>query len=241
MQASSRRKIWLAGALGLAFAIGFVAARWPDVAALVDETPSTTAFIERAHERAKSEGTAAPRRQVVGWARISDHLKHAVVVSEDIDFFSHSGFAWNEVEAAVRDTVEEGKALRGASTITQQLAKNLWLSPSRNPLRKLQEVVLTWQLERTLSKRRILELYLDSVEMGPGVWGAEAAARHFYGKAARDLTVREAAQLAAGLPRPTSWFPGCGSKAYARRVDRLVARMEKTAWVAREVRDAPAR
>src|SRR5690606_21472291 len=141
----------------------------------------------------------------------------------------------------VRDTVEDGKPLRGASTITQQLAKNLWLSPSRNPLRKLQEVVLTWQLERTLSKRRILELYLDSVEMGPGVWGAEAAARHFYGKPARDLTAREAAQLAAGLPRPTSWFPGCGSKAYARRVDRLVARMEKTAWVAREVRDAQPR
>jgi monofunctional biosynthetic peptidoglycan transglycosylase len=227
--------------LAAAATVGFVVARWPDVDALVEATPSTTAFLERARDRAKADGTVAPRRQVVGWARTSDHLKHAVVVSEDIDFFSHSGFAWNEVEAAVRDTVEEGKALRGASTITQQLAKNLWLSPSRNPLRKLQEVVLTWQLERTLSKRRILELYLDSVEMGPGVWGAEAAARHFFGKPARDLSVREAAQLAAGLPRPTSWFPGCGSKAYARRVDRLVARMEKTAWVAREVRDAQPR
>lgn len=241
MQASSKKKVWLGIALALACATGFVLARWPSVGALIEETPSTTAFLERARERAAAAGGAPPRRQVVGWARISDHLKHAVVVSEDIDFFSHRGFAWNEVEAALRDTIEDGKALRGASTITQQLAKNLWLSPSRNPLRKLEETILTWQLERTLSKRRILELYLDSVEMGPGVWGAEAAARQFFGKPARDLGRREAAQLAAGLPRPSSWFPGCGSKAYERRVDRLVARMEKTEWVAREVREAAPR
>lgn len=235
------RRWWivaLAALLALCAILGWRWARWPNVDKLVEQVPETTAFLERARATAARQGQPPPIRRPVGWQRLSAHLKHAVVVSEDIDFFSHDGFAWGEVEQAVRDAVEEKKAPRGASTITQQLAKNLWLSPSRSPLRKLDEVLLTRQLEAKLTKRRILELYLDSVEMGPGVWGAEAASRKFFGKPASALDRREAASLAAGLPRPSSWFPGCGRPAYDRRVARLVGRMEATDWVAREVREA---
>ena len=127
------------------------------------------------------------------------------------------------------------QAPRGASTLTQQLAKNLWLSPSRNPLRKREEVVLTRQLEKHLDKRRILELYLNVVEFGPGVFGAEAAARHYFGKSARDLTEHEAAQLAGGLSRPSRWHPGSTSQAYARHVERIEGRMQKAEFLRRVV------
>src|SRR5438034_9445974 len=109
---------------------------------------------------------------------------------------------------AMTEALEERKLPRGASTITQQLAKNLWLSPSRSPLRKVKEGVLTWQLERALSKRRIFELYLNVAQFGPGVYGAEAAARRYFRKPAAELTADEAADLAAGLPRPRAWHPG---------------------------------
>ncbi|MBI2207011.1 MAG: transglycosylase domain-containing protein, partial [Candidatus Rokubacteria bacterium] len=110
-----------------------------------------------------------------------------------------------------------------------QLAKNLWLSPSRNPLRKVKEAALTWQLERTLGKRRILELYLNVVELGPGIYGAGAASRRYFGKAAAELTEDEAAELAAALPRPATWHPGVESRAYRRYVETIRARMDRAA------------
>ena len=131
--------------------------------------------------------------------------------------------------------MEEGELPRGASTITQQLAKNLWLSPSRNPLRKLREGILTWQLERALSKRRILELYLNVVELGPGVYGVEAAARRYFGKPAAALEPMEAAQLAASLPRPRRWHPGVTSPAYQAHVKRVRERMERAQFLQRQV------
>ena len=140
-----------------------------------------------------------------------------------------------ELRAALEEAWEEKALPRGASTITQQLAKNLWLSPSRNPLRKVKEAILTWQLERELSKRRILELYLNVVEFGPGIYGAEAAGRHYFGKSARSLTERQAAQLAAGLPRPRSWHPGKDSRAYRRKVRTIERRMGKASWVRRHL------
>ncbi|HSF41888.1 MAG TPA: biosynthetic peptidoglycan transglycosylase, partial [Thermoanaerobaculia bacterium] len=118
---------------------------------------------------------------------------------------------------------------------TQQLAKNLWLSASYNPLRKVKEALLTRQLEKHLPKRRILELYLNFVEFGPGIYGAEAAARHYYGKSARSLTQRQAAELAASLPRPKSWHPGVKSKGYQRKVRAIERRMAKAGWLRREV------
>lgn len=208
---------------------------WPDVAALADESPSTTAFIERYRDSAPDSKKREPRWRWVPYARISPALKHAVVVAEDIDFFSHDGFAWAEIEKAVKEARAEGKPVRGASTITQQLAKNLWLSPSRNPWRKVKEAMLTRSLEKHLEKRRILELYLNVVELGPGIYGAEAAARHYFGKSAAGLTSREAALLAASLPRPSSWHPGVNQRGYLRYATLIEGRMARSSWVRGEL------
>jgi monofunctional biosynthetic peptidoglycan transglycosylase len=120
---------------------------------------------------------------------------------------------------------------RGASTITQQLAKNLWLSRSRNPLRKAKEAVLTWQLEHRLPKRRILDLYLNVAEFGPGIYGVGAASQHYFGKAPADLDESEASQLAAVLPSPATWRPGATSPAYRRRVAAIERRMERAGFL----------
>jgi len=211
-------------------------ATWPDVARLATENPETTAFIER--YRARQRAAGEPDRVSWRWvpyAQISPHLKRAVLVSEDINFFSHDGFDTAEMEKALTKAWEQREFPRGASTLTQQLAKNLWLSPSKNPLRKLEEALLTRQLERHLTKRRILELYLNVAEMGPGVYGAEAAARHWFGVPALDLTERQAAQLAASLPRPRSWHPGVASRGYARRVESVLRRMDKARWLWNEI------
>jgi monofunctional biosynthetic peptidoglycan transglycosylase len=135
----------------------------------------------------------------------------------------------------MEEALREGGMPRGASTITQQLAKNLWLSSSRSPLRKIREAVLTRQLERALPKRRILELYLNVAEFGPGIYGAGAASQRYFGKAAADLEPREAAALAAGLPKPRSWHPGATSPAYQRRVVSILNRMDKAAFLARQI------
>jgi monofunctional biosynthetic peptidoglycan transglycosylase len=214
----------------------YVVLTWPDVEALATSRPRSTAFIDRYRGRQQAAGRSdALAWQWVPWDRISPHLKRAVVSAEDMEFFSHSGLSTTEIRAAIRDALAEGRPLRGASTITQQLAKNLWLSPSRNPFRKLKELVLTRQLERELSKRRILELYLNVVEFGPGVYGAEAAARHYFGKAAAGLTEREAAQLAAGLPRPGSWHPGVDSPSYRRYVSDILRRMARADFLWRHI------
>ena len=209
---------------------------WPDVAGLAARAPETTAFIERYRARQRVAG----RSEAVAWRpvedeRISAHLKRAAVAAEDMEFFSHQGFSSSEMKAALREAVRQLESPRGASTITQQLAKNLWLTPSRNPARKLREAVLTRQLEHHLSKRRILALYLNVVEFGPGVYGAEAAARTYFGKPAAQLTEREAAELAAGLPRPSSWHPGVESRAYRRYVEEIERRMAAAPFLRRAV------
>ncbi|MBI1736980.1 MAG: monofunctional biosynthetic peptidoglycan transglycosylase [Candidatus Rokubacteria bacterium] len=230
-----RRRLgrWL---LLLAVVLGAVAAwqalTWPDVAALARTRPATTAFIER--WRAEQRAAGRPDRVAWTWVdggAISSHLKRAVLVAEDINFLSHRGFDTGEMREAVARALEGAAPPRGASTITQQLAKNLWLSPSRNPLRKVKEAALTWQLERTLGKRRILELYVNVVELGPGVYGAEAASRRYFGKAAAELSEDDAAQLAAALPRPRSWHPGVESRAYRAYVDSIRRRMDRAAFL----------
>jgi len=203
----------------------WVVLTWPDVAGLADENPETTAFIEAARAR----GDDVEWRWVA-YDRISLEAKKAVVAAEDMSFFSHNGFDAHELRIAARDAVQ-GKRVRGASTITQQVAKNLWLSPSRSPLRKLRELVLTRQLEEHLSKRRILELYLNIAQFGPDVYGIESASRRYFGIAAGDLDADRAAQLAAGLPRPSSWHPGVGSRGYAAAVSRIRSRVERCDWL----------
>jgi monofunctional glycosyltransferase len=239
-----RRKGGRSGCLAIAALVALVAGgyaawkalTWPDVARLSGANPKTTAFIEMYRADRRAEG----KSDRVAWtwvpyAAISPALKRAVLVGEDIGFFSHHGFEVAEMKKALREAVEDKELPRGASTITQQLAKNLWLSPSRNPLRKVEEAVLTWQIERRLGKRRILELYLNIVELGPGVYGAEAGARRWFGKSAADLTDEEAAQLAASLPNPEDWHPGSASAAYRRHVQRILRRMEKASWIGNEL------
>jgi monofunctional biosynthetic peptidoglycan transglycosylase len=166
--------------------------------------------------------------------RISPEVQKAVVVAEDISFFNHDGFDRGELMVALREAVR-GDRIRGASTITQQLAKNLWLSPSKSPLRKLREALITRRLERHLSKLRILEIYLNVVELGPGLFGVEAAARHYFDLRASELDDEQAALLAASLPRPSSWHPGVDSDGYLGYVEEVLGRMEQADWLDRHL------
>jgi monofunctional biosynthetic peptidoglycan transglycosylase len=230
-----RRRLLVAILALLAVWFTWEALTWPDVAALDHAHPKTTAFIEKY----RGWGLLGPKKKVewtwVPYERISRSLKRAVIVSEDMRFFSHNGFDDAEIRAALQDAWEEKTLPRGASTITQQVAKNLWLSGSYNPLRKVKEAILTRQLEKNLSKRRILEIYLNVAEFGEGIYGAEAAARHYYGKSAAGLTERQGAELASALPRPRSWHPGVKSRAYQRDVRITLRRMAIARWVSREI------
>jgi monofunctional biosynthetic peptidoglycan transglycosylase len=199
---------------------------WPDVKSLATSHPESTAFIDRYRERMREQGQDdGVAWRWVSYDQISQQLKAAIVVSEDIEFFDHGGFSTSEIRAAIREAFEDGD-LRGASTITQQLAKNLWLSPSRNPLRKLKEALLTYQLEKHLAKERIYEVYLNVVEFGAGIYGAHAAARHYFGKPASDLTRDEAVQLAASLPNPRAWHPGSERSGFHNRISIITQRMQ---------------
>jgi len=230
------RVAWLLVALGV-FSGGvltYEVATWPDVGAVRHQNPRTTAFIEREKAKARREGK--PEKVAWTWvpySAISANLKCAVLVGEDIGFFSHHGFETYEIGESLREAWDERELPRGASTLTQQVAKNLWLSPSRNPLRKAKEAILTWQLERHLGKRRILEIYLNVAEFGPGIYGAEAASRRFFGLPAAALDERQAAELAAGLPRPSSWHPGVLTPGYRRRVASLERKMDVASWLRR--------
>ena len=220
-----RRFVVAAAAVGLLLLtwLTWTCLTWPDVSALETTNPETTAFIDRYRDARREAGESdAVAWSQVPYARISPNLARAVIASEDTEFFFHDGFSSHELGEAVRKAIRERAAPRGASTMSQQLVKNLWLSPSRSLTRKLREAMLTKQLESSLSKNRILELYLNVVEFGPGIYGAEAAAQHYFGKPAAELTPREGAMLAAGLPRPRSWNPSSSSENYARRVDRIL-------------------
>ncbi|AMO22235.1 monofunctional biosynthetic peptidoglycan transglycosylase [Ramlibacter solisilvae] len=205
------------------------------LAATVD--PQSTAFQRSEAWRIATHKNLRWRQEWVPYARISDNLKRAVIASEDDGFATHDGVDWDAVEKAwQRNALAEERAARqaasrrppkivGGSTITQQLAKNLLLSGERTLLRKGQEIVLTYALESMLSKERILEIYLNSVEWGEGVFGAEAAARHYFRKSAAQLTAWEAARVAVMLPRP-KYFEKLPNSAYlAGRASTIAARM----------------
>ena len=183
--------------------------------------PSSTAFMERYLEKPG----ARIRHQWVSYGRISEHLKRAVVAAEDAKFLDHEGFDWEAIHKAMQKNEQQGRVVAGASTITQQLAKNLFLSGSRSWLRKGQEAVITWMMERTLSKRRILELYLNFAEWGEGIFGAEAAARHHFGVPAAALTAEQALWLAAILPSPRRYDRGRQTAYIAARMATIASRM----------------
>ena len=212
---------------------------WPDVARLASEPPEGTAFMDADRaRRAQAGDDTLLAWQWVPWDRIAVHAKRAVVAAEDMEFFSHDGFSRAEMQAALREALARER-FRGASTITQQLAKNLWLSPSRNPWRKVKEAMLTRSLERHLSKQRILEVYLNVVEFGPGIYGVEAAARRYFGTSAAALTEHQAAMLAAALPRPSRWHPGVTSAAYERYVAEIEDRLDRATFLWRAVGSVP--
>lgn len=206
--------------------------RWPDIARLRTTDPTAPATIVREQ---LIRAPLAVQWEWVSIETVSPHLVRAVLVAEDINFFSHGGFAWGAIRAALAGAVRAGSPPFGASTVTQQLAKNLWLTPERTLWRKLREAALTVQLERDLPKRRILELYLNVVAFGPGVFGVEAAARHFFAKPALFLTEREGAMLAASLSRPSAWNPRVDDDDYLERVDLIERRMAAAEFLWRHI------
>jgi monofunctional biosynthetic peptidoglycan transglycosylase len=192
----------------LTFVVGigyYFYATLPDVSLLRQNNPRSTALMELRDQEYKTTGVRGARRQVwVSYDAVSEHLKRAILISEDAAFFNHQGIDINELKAAIRTVWETLSFGRGGSTITMQLARNLYLSPAKNPLRKFKEILIARQLEESLSKRRIFELYLNVVEFGRNLYGAEAAARFYFGKSAADLDPLEASTLAALLPSPRS-------------------------------------
>lgn len=175
----------------------------PDVAALRKRNPRSTALMDLRDEENRKRGVRVYREQIwVPYDSVSEHLKRAILVSEDAAFFSHNGVDFFELKEAFKKDWAEGEFKRGGSTITMQLARNLYLSPSKDPLRKAREIVIAFQLERALSKRRIFEIYLNVVEWGRNIYGAEAASRHYLGKPVAALDAADAATLAALLPSP---------------------------------------
>ena len=213
MRKSNKRRPIVRVIVVLMVAIGFPLAGatlyWmatmPDVSGLARTNPTTTALI---HTWKQEHGhRMKPEWIWVSLSHISPHLQHAVIVAEDASFFRHEGFDWEGIKYAAVKDFEAGALKKGGSTITQQLAKNLYLSTDKTFLRKAKEALITRELEHQLTKKRILELYLNVAEWGRGVYGAEAAARHHFGKSAFELTPEEAALLAAILPAPRHYDP----------------------------------
>ena len=165
--------------------------------------PSTSAFMERRLEVLQEDNPeAALRHKWVPYARISINLKRAMIAAEDAKFLDHDGFDWEAIQKAYEKNITKGKIVAGGSTISQQLAKNLFLSGKRTPWRKGQEALITVMIEKVMTKRRIFEIYLNIIEWGNGVFGAEAAARHYFKTSAAYLDAEQAAQLAAMVPKP---------------------------------------
>jgi monofunctional glycosyltransferase len=191
--------------------------------------PQLTAFMEQRLEviRAKKP-TARLLHQWVPYNRISNHLKRAVLAAEDDKFFDHSGFDWDGIQSALEKNERQGKVVAGGSTISQQLAKNLFLSGDRSYLRKGQEAIITVMMEGVMDKRRILEIYLNVIEWGDGVFGAEAAARYYFGVSAANLTPTQAARLAAMIPRPRFYDRNRNSAYLAKRTEQLERRLQQT-------------
>lgn len=198
----------------------------PDVRLLQTKNPGTTAFIELRAREARARGET-PRRvqRWVPYARISPQLVRAVLVTEDSKFWRHDGLDYEQIKESMEVNLERGEFARGASTITQQLAKNLYLSPSKNPVRKLRELLIARRLESELSKQRILELYLNVIEWGNGIYGAEAAARTYFRKTASQLDPSESALLAAAIANPRLMNPGQPSARLRRRQQMVMRRM----------------
>ena len=207
---------------------------YPDITALKEIRPVPTAFMQyREDEWAQQNRDMKISQKWVSMSNISPNIIKAVLIGEDDGFWKHDGFDIKGMENAIERSIKKG-TLAGGSTISQQLSKNLYLSPSKNPVRKIKEAIITWRIEKTLSKRRILEIYLNVAEWGDGIFGIEAAARHYYHKSAKNLTAQEASRLAAVLPNPIKYNP-TGKQKYVKNRSRIILKIMKRRGVIQSI------
>ena len=196
---------------------------YPDVGKLVEENPVKSAFMESREAEWKRDGLDEKKihQRWVLLRNVSPNLIKAVLIAEDDKFWKHEGFDYQAIQRSIEKDIAAKKFKMGGSTISQQLAKNLYLSSSKNPVRKIKEAILTWRIEKKLSKRRILELYVNVVEWGDGIFGIDQAARHYYGVSPARLTAQQASKLASILPNPIKYSP-TGSSLYVRNRSRII-------------------
>jgi monofunctional biosynthetic peptidoglycan transglycosylase len=206
-------------ALFLSIGVYFV---YPDISKLRKMHPKKTAFMQYREEEWQSQGKKKKiAQQWVPLSQISPFVIKAVIIAEDDKFWTHEGFDYDAIQKAIEKDIKKKKFALGGSTISQQLAKNLYLTPSKNPVRKIKEAILTWRIERNLSKKRIIELYLNVAEWGDGLFGIGIAARSYFGKPASELAAKEAARLAAVLPNPRRFNPSGDSKFVENRSEKI--------------------
>jgi monofunctional glycosyltransferase len=201
---------------------------YPDIAHLKTKNPQSTSFIKyRERQWEKKKPHRATPIAWVAFGNISHFFIEAVIVSEDASFWKHHGFDFPAMRSAFHENIEANDFKYGASTISQQLAKNLYLNPSKNIIRKFEEAMLTWRLERTLPKKRILEIYCNVIEFGDGIFGIGQAAAVYYHKTPSDLTAQEAAQLAAIIPNPLKYHPCSNSRYLQKRTAVILEKMQR--------------
>jgi monofunctional biosynthetic peptidoglycan transglycosylase len=231
------RRLLLAGLLGAFALLAFLWMGLPgrgQVRALETENPGLTGVMRQREKEARAAGRTPRRQQTwVPLSRVSRHLVHAVLSSEDQNFFGHQGIDWDAIEKSVQEDRKKWSFARGGSTITQQLAKNLFFTTPKSPVRKLRELAVAHWLEADLGKRRILELYLNVIEWGDGIYGAEAAAQRYYGKPASALDADEAAGLAGLIPDPRRINPRVDARRFAQAQRRVVWLMAHAGYLSR--------
>jgi len=231
------RRLLLLGMVALAAFLAYLWLGLPgrgQVRALAKDNPGLTGVMRQREKEARAAGRTPRRQQTwVPLSRVSRHLVHAVLSSEDQNFFGHQGVDWDAIEKSVQEDRKQWRLARGGSTITQQLAKNLFFTTHKSPARKLRELLVAHWLEDDLGKRRILELYLNVIEWGDGVYGAEAAAQRYYGKPASALDADEAAGLAAMIPNPRRLNPRVDPRRFAHAQRRVVWLMAHAGYLSR--------
>jgi monofunctional glycosyltransferase len=219
---------WLGIALGLILLALLILQLWffAHVLWFKDHNPESTSFMRAQYEVLKGKNPEAQlRHQWIPYPKISKHLKNAVLAAEDANFTDHDGVDWDSIEAAYEKNLKKGKIMRGGSTITMQLAKNLFLSGERSYLRKAQEIAITYMIEAIMEKERILEIYLNVAEWGVGVFGCEEGAQHYFNLSAAQLSAAQAARMAAMLPRPRFYDQNRNSRFLARRAAMIMRGM----------------
>lgn len=206
--------------------LSYLALIWPDWKKIAaGPVPKSNFMHEYEKRRRTDKSLPSIKWQPVSLTTLPKYFSRAVILAEDGRFYEHEGFDVTALQEAMEHNVEEGRLAFGASTISQQTVKNLFLSPARNPLRKWHEVVLTWAMERNVKKHRILEIYLNVAEFGPGIYGAQAAAQAYFDVPARELALDQAAELAATLPSPTKHNPTTRTARFQQRADKILSRV----------------